>query len=103
MSTRVGSKTRLKGKAARDSPVAEPEVRAMQLLYRQTIGFLRPAIYFIRCHRNRIKSNSRQLIFVSFHAQTEPEEEVVPQLAWRVIDEPTAKQLRKMTVDDVAK
>ena len=37
------------------------------------------------------------------HVQAEPEEEAVPQLVWRVIDEPTAKQLRKMTVEDVAK
>ncbi len=35
--------------------------------------------------------------------QLEPEEESVPQLAWRVINESTAKQLQKMTVEDVAK
>lgn len=37
------------------------------------------------------------------YVQAEPEEEAVPQLAWRVIDESTAKQLRKITVEDVAK
>jgi hypothetical protein len=35
--------------------------------------------------------------------QLELEEEAVPQLAWRVINESTAKQLQKMTVEDVAK
>lgn len=41
--------------------------------------------------------------FAFMNTQIEQEEVAVPQLAWRVIDESTAKQLQKMTVEDVAK
>lgn len=106
--SRTGSKTKLKGKAAaKESPATDPEVSyAVYWDLRPLFGQLT-----IGCHRNQILKRLIQAtiltptfhFFPCVHVQAEPEEEAVPQLAWRVIDEAAAKQLQKMTVEDVAK
>ena len=112
--SRSGSKTKLKGKAAKkDSGATENGVSKAR--------FVRTQRVVIRCHRNRTTVciewggwSAVQYIPQTKLADTngrfsllwfvqEAEVEVVPQLAWRVIDEETTKHLRELSVEDVAK